>query len=498
MMCALGCSSQPGTSSKLGLGGDCQLVGASGCVSGFCAELDTGASVCSLSCNSDLSCPGGWTCRDDRTPALCVPAANSKRCEVDSDCPASHRCAADQRCVIPVERAQCVGCTDDLQCAAGLVCASAGEGLGDVCLRPCVESECGDQEQCQGGACVPVGRCGLVADLCASCRRDSECGGRDDYCVRNLQLGRSFCARDCSEEACPEGFRCQAFEFGEQCVPADGRCQDRCLGDVDCPAGFACGDGRCAPRAEHRGLCAPCGDNGDCADGVCVQGRDGRTVCAPTCGPEDACPNGASCGEIVGTEQRACLPRTGRCPVGVGATGRRCGAAEDCASGLCLRAEDEQRGRCVNACAGRACPGGQECAEVAGVAVCIDRQGADGAPCSAGVTCRGGLCVTLATESICSRACDAQTPCPQDWSCRAVSGGREACLPATDGGGTGAMCQAGAAACTSGLCLMTRSGPVCTQSCADTSDCPDGWGCLTVEGRGLRADEPVCVPSEVE
>ena len=125
------------------------------------------------------------------------------------------------------------------------------------------------------------------------------------------------------------------------------------------------------------------------------------------------------------------------------------------------------------------------------MAVCIDRQGADGAPCSAGVTCRGGLCVTLATESICSRACDAQTPCPQDWSCRAVSGGREACLPTTDGGGTGAMCQAGAAACTSGLCLMTRSGPVCTQSCADTSDCPDGWGCLTVEGRGLRVGTPL-------
>ena len=221
-----------------------------------------------------------------------------------------------------------------------------------------------------------------------------------------------------------------------------------------------------------------------------------ETVCAPACGPDDACPNGASCGEIVGTEQRAACHALVGAPWASAQQGGRCGAAEDCASGLCF----EGRGRTTRSL--RRCgPGARALVDRNAprhVVVCIDRQGADGAPCSAGVTCRGGLCVTLATESICSRACDAQTPCPQDWSCRAVSGGREACLPTTDGGGTGAMCQAGAADCTSGLCLMTRSGPVCTQSCTDTSDCPDGWGCLTVEGRGLRADEPVCVPSEVE
>ena len=492
-----GCGSQSSAPTKLGLGGSCTLAGASGCVSGFCAQLDTGAALCSLSCGSTTSCPSGWACRDDRSPAVCVPAASSRSCSTDSDCPAAHRCTSQSECVIPAARARCVACADSMQCAVGLVCASAGDGLSDVCLEPCEQGTCGAGASCLNGACVPVGTCSLVADLCSSCRRDSECGGRNDYCVRNLQLGRSFCARDCSDQPCPGGFRCQSFEFGDQCVPEDGQCQGRCLVDYDCPNGFSCLDGRCSHQEEHRGLCAPCTEAGDCDQGICVQGRDGRTVCAPSCGVDEQCPNGSVCSTVRGTQEQACLPRTGKCPVGVGASGRRCSAPEDCASGLCLRPDGERSGRCVDACSGGVCSEGKQCTVIGGAEVCLDRRGEDGAPCSAGATCNGGLCVSLATESICSRSCESDSSCAQGWSCKSVSGDRMACLPLTDGGAIGAMCHSGASSCESALCLILRTGPVCTTRCEQSGDCPQDWGCLTVDGRGMpEGGERVCVPQE--
>ena len=493
----VGCASEAPPSSKLGLGGSCGLAGSAGCVSGFCAQLDTGAAVCTVSCGAESMCPGGWTCRQDRSPSVCVPAATSRDCTLDRDCPASHRCSERNRCVIPAARELCVACSDQMQCAEGLVCSSLGDGLADSCLTPCQSGDCAEGSDCVDGACIPLGRCGVVADLCAACRRDSECGGRDDYCVRNLQLGRSFCASDCSETACPDGFRCQDFDFGQQCVPADGQCQDRCLGDADCPHGFLCTDGRCSHQPDHQGLCAPCGDSGDCQNGLCVQGADGRSVCAPRCVEGANCPNGSVCAQLGGSEESACLPRTGKCPVGVGATGRRCSASEDCASGLCLRAEGVGSGRCVDACVSGQCPAGQQCRGLGGAEICIGFEGADGAPCSSGATCSGGLCVSLASESICSRSCSPDTPCAEGWACKAVAGDRMACLPQTQGGDLGAMCHAGASACESSLCLIKRTGPVCTRRCDERLDCPENWGCLSVEGRGMpEGGATVCVPVE--
>jgi hypothetical protein len=492
------CSSEPGESLQLGLGGDCSLRGEAGCGSGYCARLDSGAAVCSSSCGSSSACPGGWVCRDDRQPSLCVPAANKRECKSDTDCPVAHRCAPGGACVIPAQRAHCLRCSDAMQCSASLLCQQVGEGLGEACLNPCDNGNCTEGADCVDGACVPVGACGLAADLCSACLRDAECGGRDDYCVRNLQLAASFCARDCSEQPCPSGFRCQGFEFGSQCVPEDGQCTGRCLGDRDCPQGFACNDGRCAHLAEHRGLCAPCGDDGDCAAGLCIQSAGGSRVCAPLCGDAQECPSGGVCGAVSGSQTAVCLPRSGHCPVGVGAAGRRCSVAVDCSSGLCLRATDETKGRCVEACVAGVCAEGLQCSTLGGVAVCLQRDGADGAACSNGATCAGGLCVSLASESICSRACAADLPCEEGWRCSAVSGDRQACLPQTDGGGLGAMCHAGAASCSSGLCLVQRSGPLCTQLCQANSDCPDGWGCAFVEGRGMpEGGASVCLPEVV-
>ena len=92
-------------------------------------------------------------------------------------------------------------------------------------------------------------------DLCRYCSSHDDCGGPNDYCLRNSQNGEIFCGKDCSNEPCPPEFTC--FEiptqtgFVYQCVPEDGTCSDFPLEcDPPCEEGEECRQGRCVGIGE--------------------------------------------------------------------------------------------------------------------------------------------------------------------------------------------------------------------------------------------------------
>lgn len=64
------------------------------------------------------------------------------------------------------------------------------------------------------------------ADLCSACTRSSDCGGRNDYCLMNLETGERFCGKDC-RDGCPSGYRChEVDDSARQCVPRTHTCRN--------------------------------------------------------------------------------------------------------------------------------------------------------------------------------------------------------------------------------------------------------------------------------
>jgi len=74
-----------------------------------------------------------------------------------------------------------------------------------------------------------------VGGLCAPCPMDGRCGDDNDACLEQLETGETFCGRDCYENGdgnCPRGYACRDVRDGaRQCVPNDGTCQTRELGE---------------------------------------------------------------------------------------------------------------------------------------------------------------------------------------------------------------------------------------------------------------------------
>lgn len=496
VLLSIGCPGDDLGPVRLALGATCTGGGDAVCASGYCAKLDTGSRVCTVPCNSAVTCPMGWACREDSDPPLCVPVASSRRCVADGDCPMAHVCSSAGPCVVPGQRGLCESCSGPEQCGEGFDCERPQPGAPEACLNRCEKDlDCGEGS-CSEGLCRPSAGCGRGSDLCKPCVTDVECGSQADFCVRNLLTGDRHCASACTvSEDCPGGFICQAFEGGQQCVPLDGRCENRCLGDEACSDGFQCVDGRCARRGGFEGLCAPCSNDGECADGLCLENpAQGLRACAPYCGEDGTCPEGGACLSLDdGTA--LCVPRTGQCPVGVGSIGSRCHHDRQCRSGLCLlQAETDRGGRCVAQCP---CGPDERCEALDdGLSVCLPAKGNDGDRCTHSLECEGSFCLHLATESVCSRPCETKADCGGGWVCSATSGGLMACLPETGGGALGADCSLGPVACSGGRCLVRTGGAVCTVVCGGDGDCPAGWACRMIDGRGSTPAEQVCSPVE--
>jgi len=525
------------------------------CQSGLCYSVDSGTSLCTAACAVGMECPAGYFC--EKTPdrdSLCLPVGIGGRCAKDGECPAGHHCDIDSnRCYIRVQRDLCGPCTSSKQCPEGGVCHAAATGER-FCTRACDAAACPAGHSCEtidGAAakqCIPASNtCSAGKPLCSPCRGDSECGAFTDLCVRNLQSQEQFCAKSCqpgASDACPPGFNCLGLGGAGrgpfQCVPNSGSCADYCDSDDPEAVRRMCGLGRsCDVAARHcqsasdGRLCASCEDDDGCPSTDnstrCVVNNctdcpyKGEKFCATTCsGPGAACPPGFTCvglGSGGTTGPWHCVPHTGTCRAGAGQLGDDCGGRGGlaCLSGICLGFG--RQSVCSTPCTGdgdcqdaryRCCAVAQEsgretfdCRQSPGAAggVCAPRGGALGADCSPGQPpCSDGACLDLGTAHLCTKSCGDASPCPDGFLCQ------KARLPKADGtfddvsvcfpdggGGLGADCSFGPAACSSRLCLKKPSGNECTVACDAAAPCASGYDCRaaqTVDNQSVQ----VCIP----
>lgn len=490
-------------------------------------------------CGEDRECPAGHVCnpatgncyiRVFRT--LCAP------CQDPLQCPAGGTCFA---AVATGERFCTTACADGGACPAGFEC------------RP-VEVAGGAEPMAQ---CVPVAEtCNAGKPLCSFCRGDEECGGAYDLCVRNVVSQETFCGADCRPDdpgACPEGFGCAdvGAEGGSagttryQCVPNSNTCRDYCdavdeLGQIrQCGLGRQCdlAARRCQGASDGR-ECAPCSTHDDCRGGGHPENRcivndcancsyRNEAFCASPCADDPACVRafgpGFVCRGVVeadGSMRPFCIPQRGSCRAGLGKVGDDCteAGAEACVAGICI--ELGSQSLCSAPCRSdldcadarfRCCaeaPTGYDCGDEArtgsgpkqGFGLCAPIGGLFGDDCSPGrAPCQSGTCLDLGTARLCTAKCP--PACPPGFGCRPAelldgSGQTEVCFP-EGGGQPGADCTFGPAACESGLCVRKASGPVCSATCVEDSDCPGGWACVgtqTVDDQSVEA----CLPPAVQ
>lgn len=190
----------------------------------------------------------------------------------------------------------CDGCYDDGVCHPGnerIACGSAGA----ACLM------CGENENCESGACVPKRTCG--PDTCTGC-----CTA-DDQCVTGseaLACGRA-------------GTACEACSDGTACI--DQRCQGSC-GPDNC-AGCCDANGVCVTNGTDTacgmggGFCQNCAINGGtCGGAACV-----NPACSQTC---DGCCNGDTC--VMATSDAQCGSLGDACVA--------CPGDQRCSRGTCV------------------------------------------------------------------------------------------------------------------------------------------------------------------
>jgi hypothetical protein len=163
---------------------------------------------------------------------------------------------------------------------------------------------------------------------------------------------------------------------------------------------------------------------GDAAAGACwlypadacdsIVCEPGETCTMGTCGlASSSCESSADC--VAGQ-----LCASGTCSLNSAAIGDPCSADRECFYGLCAD------GHCSARCSvDIACPAGFDCVSEA----CATSLGEVGDPCGTSTECVGNECLSGATSSpICTRRCDASTPCSLGWACATVRE-RPVCRP---------------------------------------------------------------------
>ena len=157
---------------------------------------------------------------------------------VDSDAPMPDGTEASDTATEPVEGGFLWPCESNSDCDSGF-CVFSSEGY--VCSKLCID-DCPDEWTCKEVVTLgdPVFICQpSTANLCRPCQADADCAfGTADQPNLCLQLGTAgrFCALDCSNQGCPDGFLCSTIpqqdgSIAKQCIPQDGECP--CLADYD-------------------------------------------------------------------------------------------------------------------------------------------------------------------------------------------------------------------------------------------------------------------------
>lgn len=486
-------------------------------------------------CGVDSECPSGHRC-DAASGSCFIPVSRGpcSACQADPQCPPGGRClqakaTGERFCTQP--------CGTDGSCPRGYVCG------GGQCIP--------ESGTCEGGRplCAPCtgdAACGDGNDLCIEnlkSRKKFCSRSCNEKCKRNGNGEWEDEGQPCVSE-CPENFECSDLSgVGSgpfQCVPFADTCEGYCEGGslekdrLYCGLGRTCDAdlSRCVPAADGR-VCAPCINDDSCNQGTsdvvsrcAIELETGSRFCVTECESDGACRQqmgpGFSCVDVEGT--KLCLP-DGGCGNGEGRLGEDCGkeGAASCLGGVCLHYGP------VGICSGRCsvdddCGSGYGCCgldwdeELGGHtwdcavrdgnagAICVPKGGGFGEACGDGrPPCADGYCLDLGMSRVCTRGCGTSGSCPVGFRCVDAritdSDGSTAsrvpvCFP-EGGGGPGADCTFGPAACADQLCITKSSGNVCTQRCEHDRDCPKGWGCGVSELVG-GAKHPVCLPPDLK
>ncbi len=492
-------------------------------------------------CEHDGECPAGHTCNTETgncylqvQRTLCSPCQDALQCPQGGACFTTVG-TGEQFCT--------TACGAGDACPTGFECQVIPAGPDGSNARQCVPKTL---------------TCSAGRPVCAPCRGDAECGGFFDLCVRNVVSGETFCGSDCHPDRagdCPTGFACVDIGQGTdpneagpfQCVPNANTCEGFCSAEDEagqireCGLGQTCdtGQSRCEAATDGR-MCAPCSSNDDCRSGGHPENRcllndcadcpfKGESFCSTPCLDDNACVRNFGPGFVCrpvenghGGTDTYCMPQRGSCQAGLGRVGDDCSVngAGDCVAGVCVVAgltevcsavcaKDTDCGDARYRCC-EAGPAGYDCAPeqrtldgpVSGSGVCAPMGGLFGDDCTPGrPPCQTGTCLDLGTSRVCTSTCAGDGDCPSNFNCRPAEplGGGDlvsVCFP-VGGGGAGADCTFGPAACGTGLCIRKDSGNVCTQLCEDGSTCPDAWRCqalATVDGQAVQA----CVPPSLQ
>ncbi|RMG10732.1 MAG: hypothetical protein D6729_19115 [Deltaproteobacteria bacterium] len=385
-------------------------------------------------------------------------------CSVDSECRTGFRCHRElHRCV----------CTSDSACPSGLYCnAFTGQCVSEVpgCTS---DGQCAPSEYCE----VSSRTCRKRRAFCEPCTEDVQCGASADRCIRDDQLGRSFCGKACSTDAdCPDQATCQSRGGTQTCWPAAATCESLsgCNPDTlqSCTADAECTEGSDQVCDVVQGACVA--RKRTCPFGQ-VCDKDTHT-CTSACTTDEECALDPDC------ENTVCRCTNNQCvPVAV------CKSRSECQPGqVCVIPPGQSEGECRPSCTSDdQCPLGTACADPDGggnrcVATC-----SSDADCALSENCSAARCVPgcQANEvcGFCERCAGTRVK-----QCTRMTGYCQTCMPPV----TPNTCSpAGADWC----CNLGGSG-VLAKNCA-SAPCPNGFDCIDIGtlGRGCFPSNPsVC------
>lgn len=264
-------------------------------------------------------------------------------------------------------------CSGDADCTSG-ACRKVGSGGSSICVGRCrAQTDCDalpGSVTCQpekagdaSGLCLPPS-----PNHCASCDKDSDCGGLAERCLIGTGDTAPACHLDCSLSAtvCPADYDCAQVDDGGKprklCLPKTKLCVDSLGGYCD--------------RVALPQLCGRKNDAGQCSgQRACLAGGRYDRCGAPVpqwkkCGDMDppGCmlklaadavgskQNCARCGDACGGDEDCC---GGSCKKvntisDCGACGKSCAMGSGCCAGACTALDTVQNcGMCGNACPGQ-------------------------------------------------------------------------------------------------------------------------------------------------
>ncbi len=225
-----GSSGEPGTGGSDGgssNGGTTTDSGGSSSVGGSAGEGGSGGGMPPIECTEDADC--------ENTDMVCDPLSElCVGCLFDSDC------GEDQRC-------EGTACVDSVDCTSSTDCegvsgAEACDPVAGHCVEcvyasdcpgtaDCIDQQCRPYQACVNSLDCPTPRvCAASTGRCAQCVSSSDCND-GLVCVSNT------CRRSCSSDN-------DCTSLGLLCDFNYGACA-RCVTDNDCPGPYHCSTGRC-------------------------------------------------------------------------------------------------------------------------------------------------------------------------------------------------------------------------------------------------------------